>query len=47
MGCVYGLNVQKWAVYMGYMCCSSGLKSGLKLVMNLGCNMLKWACENG
>ena len=36
MGCVYGLNVQKWAVYMGYMCCSSGLKSGLKISGEFG-----------
>lgn len=47
-----------WVVYVGWMfknglcmwaiCVAVvGWKVGLKLVTNLGCNMLKWACENG
>ena len=34
--CVYGLYVQKWAVYMGRMCCSSGMKSALKISSEIG-----------
>jgi hypothetical protein len=36
MGYIYGLYVWKWVVYMGHMCCSSGLKIVLKIDDKIG-----------